>query len=381
MLSIGPKGGQARSIEFAVVEVYSGNPKDRKGRAADVGAVFAALYVPYPRPFGRRPSTMHLPSAPNSISRLRAPTPAHPWRVLVSSCMTGTLCAWDGGDNGLHGHAALKSLLSDPLVTAVPYCPEHLALGTPRGIPDIHGGNGFDVLDGKATVLVDGASDVTDSLRQHALAMAKQGETCDFAMLVDMSATCGSQVISLGDRRATERRYQRGPALVAAALWRRQIPFTSHRDYATLSRLLQRLGRPAIEGADHHEHPWVVEHFGTEPWSRSAEVPSPSEREPLYKILTRAQWESRVDVVPSAPIDEQDGFLHLSTESQLEETLRLHFGGQDNLILVQLDGATLENLIWEPSRNGELFPHVYGKVPLDRIVATRARKLGVGGKR
>ncbi len=44
-------------------------------------------------------------------------------------------------------------------VKAVTFCPEDYSFGTPRSLPDIHGGNGFDVLDGKARVLTDKGED------------------------------------------------------------------------------------------------------------------------------------------------------------------------------------------------------------------------------
>ena len=89
---------------------------------------------------------------------------------------------------------------------------------------------------------------------------------------------------------------------------------------------------------------------------------------PLYKILTRRQWaragaEQRL---PTAPIDEQDGFVHLSAAHQVRETAEKWFAGQEDLVLVAVDPARIpgERLIWEPSRGGDDFPHVYGDVPL-----------------
>lgn len=324
---------------------------------------------------------MHLPADPTNVARLREPTPAHPWRVLVSGCMTGTLCGWDGTDNGMGRHALLQAILGDAKVQPVPFCPEHLAMGTPRGVPDIHGGDGFDVLDGTARVIVDSGPDVTDAIVRHATAMATLGETCDLAILVDISGTCGSQVISLGDRNAGGV-HQAAPAVVAALLWRRHIPFTSQRDWATLARLADRLGVALPEGLpdrasllDHHQHPWVREHLPHAPWSTSergqAMRPPVSEREPVFKVLGRKAWDARAESVPWAPIDVQDGFVHLSTASQLDETLAKHFAGRDDLVIVQLDAARLANLVWERSRGGALFPHVYGDVPLSAVVATR----------
>jgi uncharacterized protein (DUF952 family) len=76
------------------------------------------------------------------------------------------------------------------------------------------------------------------------------------------------------------------------------------------------------------------------------------------------------------PIDERDGYLHFSTAAQLPETLKLHFAGQEDLILLALRshdiGAALR---WEPSRGGQLFPHVYGTFPMTAVV--HEAKIGV----
>lgn len=336
-----------------------------------------------PRSVGRadplqRPMS-HLPAHPDAVAQLRVPSARHPWRVLVSGCMTGMPCGWEGDDNGMHAHTELQAFLAHPWVQPVPFCPEHLALGTPRGIPDLHGGDGFDVLDGRAQVLVDGVRDVTEALLRHAKAMAELGETCDLALLLDMSATCGSQVISLGDRTAADRRFQAGPGLVAALLWERHLPFTSQRDAATLGRLRARLDgiEAPVEALDHHEQAWTREHFPDSPWSRSARAqarrPFVSARRPVYKVLTATQWASRGETVPWAPIDHDDGFLHLSAADQLEQTLSLHFAGQADLAVVQLDPARIPALVWEPSRGGQLFPHAYGPTPLSAVVSAATR--------
>ncbi len=55
------------------------------------------------------------------------------------------------------------------------------------------------------------------------------------------------------------------------------------------------------------------------------------------------------------------GFIHLSTRAQLAETLRRHFAGQRDLVLIEVDPVDLgAALRWEPSRGGDLFPHLYG---------------------
>src|SRR5580765_7732161 len=96
---------------------------------------------------------------PELLSALRAPTPSDPWRVLVSGCLAGWGCGTDGSDYGLG--AGLRGFLSLPTIRALPFCPEQHALGTPRSMPDIHGGDGVDVVAGRARITDEHGEDLT----------------------------------------------------------------------------------------------------------------------------------------------------------------------------------------------------------------------------
>jgi uncharacterized protein (DUF952 family) len=102
---------------------------------------------------------------------------------------------------------------------------------------------------------------------------------------------------------------------------------------------------------------------------------------PLYKILTAEQWAAAEGRLPWAPVDVQDGFVHLSAPSQVRETARRHFAGRTGLVLVALDPARFApgTLRWEPSRGGALFPHVHGDVPLDAVLRVVPLELGDDG--
>ena len=85
----------------------------------------------------------------------------------------------------------------------------------------------------------------------------------------------------------------------------------------------------------------------------------------VYKILRRDEWDKALKegVFPGSAVDRRDGFIHLSTVRQLRETARRHFAGQNGLVLVGFDeGVLAPSLKWEPSRGGDLFPHVYGDI-------------------
>jgi uncharacterized protein (DUF952 family) len=95
-----------------------------------------------------------------------------------------------------------------------------------------------------------------------------------------------------------------------------------------------------------------------------------------FKILTADQWANfeRDAVFTGAPVDLADGYIHLSTADQLEETLVKHFAGQDNLTIAEIDLTTLGDTVrWETSRGGQFFPHIYGVLPMSAVRGTVAR--------
>lgn len=98
---------------------------------------------------------------------------------------------------------------------------------------------------------------------------------------------------------------------------------------------------------------------------------TPPHPELIYKIATRevAEAARASGTFRGMPIDHADGFVHFSTAAQLAETLRLHFAGQSDLVLLALRAAEMEAALrWEPSRGGELFPHLYGTFPMAAVV-------------
>jgi uncharacterized protein (DUF952 family) len=90
-----------------------------------------------------------------------------------------------------------------------------------------------------------------------------------------------------------------------------------------------------------------------------------------YKVLTADQMRDlEADRFAGAPIDLADGYIHLSTRDQLTETVDKHFAGQSDLWVAAVDLAALDETVrWEESRGGALFPHIYGAMPLDTVIA------------
>lgn len=103
----------------------------------------------------------------------------------------------------------------------------------------------------------------------------------------------------------------------------------------------------------------------------------------IYKICDSALWREaeRAGVFAGAPVDHADGFIHFSTAAQVAETAARHFAGKEDLLLLAVDAAVLgPALRYEPSRGGQLFPHLYGTLPLTAVRWVRLLPLGANGR-
>jgi uncharacterized protein (DUF952 family) len=102
----------------------------------------------------------------------------------------------------------------------------------------------------------------------------------------------------------------------------------------------------------------------------------------IYKIVPALLWQEarRRGQFAGAPVDLADGFIHFSTRDQVAETAARHFEGQTDLLLVAVDAAALgDELVYEPSRGGALFPHLYAPLMLDAVLWEKPLPLGAEG--
>lgn len=108
-------------------------------------------------------------------------------------------------------------------------------------------------------------------------------------------------------------------------------------------------------------------------------TPNPS---PIYHICRRVDWDAGLDGEIYRPpnADRADGFLHFSTTGQIIESAARHRAGQSGLVLIEVDGNRLgDDLRWETSRNGALFPHLYGPIPLAAVTTMNDLPVGPNG--
>jgi uncharacterized protein (DUF952 family) len=102
----------------------------------------------------------------------------------------------------------------------------------------------------------------------------------------------------------------------------------------------------------------------------------------VFKILDTNEWKAAQEagVYSGSAADKTDGFIHLSTSAQLATTLTKHFAKADNLTLVAVDTDALSSALkWEPSSNGDSYPHLYGDLDLAAVLWSTAIPKRPGG--
>ena len=103
----------------------------------------------------------------------------------------------------------------------------------------------------------------------------------------------------------------------------------------------------------------------------------------IYKILPLALWTEakQTGIFHGSEVDLRDGYIHFSTAEQAVETAAKHFAGQRDLVLLEVEADTLgEKLVWEPSRGGALFPHLYAPLDISLVLRTNPLPLGDDGR-
>jgi len=92
-----------------------------------------------------------------------------------------------------------------------------------------------------------------------------------------------------------------------------------------------------------------------------------------YKALTLKEWEqAQASKKIITKLDEKDGFVHLSTASQLSATIELYFSKEDKIVLLQLEHSQIQNsLQYEapapPANRKGTFPHYYGELDIKAV--------------
>ena len=71
-------------------------------------------------------------------------------------------------------------------------------------------------------------------------------------------------------------------------------------------------------------------------------------------------------------LDIKTGFIHLSTKSQIKNTIEKYYKNEDSVIIFKINVKDIaKNLKWEISRNNQLFPHLYGFINFIDVKKTK----------
>jgi len=100
----------------------------------------------------------------------------------------------------------------------------------------------------------------------------------------------------------------------------------------------------------------------------------------IFKIVPAELWKRAEEAgsFAGSPVDTRDGFIHFSTAAQVRETAARHFRGETGLLLVAVSGD-VDDLRWEPSRGGDLFPHLYSNLLLSAVRWVKPLPVGSDG--
>jgi uncharacterized protein (DUF952 family) len=96
----------------------------------------------------------------------------------------------------------------------------------------------------------------------------------------------------------------------------------------------------------------------------------------IYHIVTPEIWEKFKDEYEyEAASLAAEGFIHCSYKNQLEDVLQRYYKNAYKVLILSINPHFLKSeLIAEPSTNGEIYPHIYGKINKSAIVAVEERK-------
>jgi len=198
------------------------------------------------------------------IKGLRIPTKEKPLRILVSACLIGVKCGVDGDNYG--DYPSVLKLLAYENVKLIQFCPEDFVFGTPRELCDIHGGDGLDVLEGRAKVLTSSGIDWSEGMIKASEKMLQvaRDNAIELAIMMDVSAACGNHVIYDGNRLAENKKYQIGMGVCGAQLTRAGYKIISWREYESLEILYSKIDPSHVinkEAQDFDQHEWYKGYF------------------------------------------------------------------------------------------------------------------------
>ncbi len=97
----------------------------------------------------------------------------------------------------------------------------------------------------------------------------------------------------------------------------------------------------------------------------------------IYHVVLPDVWE-HFRTRPSYQSEslQTEGFIHCSYETQLEDVLKRYYSNENKVLILKIETAKLlSKLVEEPSTNGEIYPHIYGRLNHNSVVEVTERDL------
>ena len=90
----------------------------------------------------------------------------------------------------------------------------------------------------------------------------------------------------------------------------------------------------------------------------------------IFKIIDFDEWQKikQSETYLGSSKDIEDGYIHFSEQQQIQETLKLFYPNQENLVLLKVHTLKLEHLLWEQASNGDMYPHLYSTLDVKNVV-------------
>ena len=91
----------------------------------------------------------------------------------------------------------------------------------------------------------------------------------------------------------------------------------------------------------------------------------------IFHIADADEWDmaARSDHYTHESLTDE-GFIHLSSRDQVVATTSRYYSGVEGLVLLEVDPSGVnDQLRWEESIGGELFPHLYAPLPTRCVIA------------
>ena len=90
----------------------------------------------------------------------------------------------------------------------------------------------------------------------------------------------------------------------------------------------------------------------------------------VYRILNPEEWVNfkKKKLFSGNHLDKRSGYIHLSSKDQLRKTIEKYFR-EKKIVILKIEIKKLKKkIVWEISRGGEKFPHLYDKLNIESVV-------------